>query len=210
MTIIIQRNNGSIELELPEPTIYFYRFHNTQNDKSYVGRTKNPARRISQHMSGEGSPALLADLVNYGREAFDITIIDTGCSDEEANYDILEDYYIRKFNAVSLGYNLRYNAPIVPNGEYIDLNEIRVCAKYNFVRNNRSIFSVGQFTQADSYQVLCNVVEQLGDTPYIPITQKKKKFHYFELQCEGEGSYVPGQTYELWLRYNMIANTLTL
>ena len=75
LSLTFPRENGDVEISLPETSIYIYRFL-SPNCKSYVGQTKNLQRRITQHLNGEGSKLLLADLVNYGRKEFKIEILE--------------------------------------------------------------------------------------------------------------------------------------
>ena len=85
MSLFIERNNGVIEIEFPSIHLHLQIYRPT--DRCYIGRTKDIERRITQHMSGRGSPALLQDLVDYGRNAFSITILETLCSNDEATHD---------------------------------------------------------------------------------------------------------------------------
>ena len=80
MSILIQRPSETIELKLPELT-YIYRFC-SPTGKSYVGQTENIPHRISQHLDGEGSKSLLRDLVEYGRKAFTIEILEVLSTDD--------------------------------------------------------------------------------------------------------------------------------
>ncbi len=68
MSIIIPRLNGDLEIKLPTPNTYIYRFL-SPTGKSYVGQTKDIPRRISEHLAGQGSKTLLLDLVEFGRKA---------------------------------------------------------------------------------------------------------------------------------------------
>ena len=63
MNFTISRPTGDINLALPDPSYFIYKFTNTVNDKVYIGSTNNPARRVEEHLTGKGSTALLADLV---------------------------------------------------------------------------------------------------------------------------------------------------
>jgi hypothetical protein len=212
--ITIPRTNGDITLSLPEATQYFYRFHNTENSKNYIGRTNNIERRITQHLAGEGSPSLLADLVDFGRQAFQISIIDVITTQEEQIHDKLEDHYIRQFDAIANGYNCRYNAPIVPNSDEIDLNNIEVSAKYVFDRDGQLVFSVGEFSQALSYQLLVNVRQHLLDSDIRspPIVKKQKfDFNYLQILCNPRNNdFQPNTVFDLRLKYNYIDNTLEI
>ena len=111
MSFSIDRENGNITLTLPKTTMYFYKFTCLPNGKSYIGRTTNIERRITQHLGQDGSKALLNDLVEYGRQQFDISIIDTCTSTDENIHDQIEDSLIHKYDAITNGYNIRLNTP---------------------------------------------------------------------------------------------------
>ena len=114
MSFTINRPTGDITLNLPPTTMYFYRFTCNTNGKSYIGRTRNITRRIEQHLGQEGSPALLSDLIEYGRQNFTIEIIDVCTNNNDDVHNKIEDIYIHQFDAIANGYNLRLNEPIVP------------------------------------------------------------------------------------------------
>jgi hypothetical protein len=195
MTIIIQRSTESIELKLAEPVFYIYRFC-SPSGKSYVGRTKNIQRRISQHLDGEGSKLLLQDLVEYGRKAFTIEILENLKQDDFL--DEVEDLYIKKYDCIHpMGYNKRTNAEPIPNGSPVDLSNIKISAKYVFDIGGKHCFTVGEASQHRSYQTLQNAGELAG-------LSKKKNFgfDFFEIKVErGELEYTPG-VYELTLKFD--------
>ena len=195
----IKRSTKTIELNLPEPTTFIYRFHCLSTDMMYIGMTKNPERRIEEHLSGNGSPHLLRALVDYGINDFNIEIIDTIHSDDVDVILSLEDSWIKKYNCLHpLGYNMRLNAEIVPNDEAIDLNNIVIKAKYVFHDENK-IFSIGQFSQSRAYQLLTNIKENV-ETNKI---QKKKHFNfkYIQFEVNSDQDFVVGQIYDLQLQY---------
>ena len=78
----IKRSTGDIEVKLPQLS-YIYRFFCRENKMSYVGQTKSVERRLQQHLNGEGSKLLLSDLVEYGRKAFDIEILEVLNGDDQ-------------------------------------------------------------------------------------------------------------------------------
>lgn len=209
----IQRTTGDINIELPDNLIYFYRIYCTANHKSYIGRTTNVSRRIQQHLNGEGSPLLLYDLVEYGRKSFHFSILDV--SNSEADLNAIEDKYIHEYDALSdHGYNQRLNCDIIPQPDTpINLNEIKISAKFNFTKNNNHFFSVGELTNARSYQIITNLVHYLHtiDIAVPPIKNKTKKFNYFQITCDkGEHSPIQGCIYSITLKYCLLHNVLEI
>ena len=97
MSISVQRSSENIELKLPEPMVYIYRFC-SPTGKSYVGQTKNLQRRISQHLDGDGRKLLLVDLVEHGRKAFTIEVLEVLTTDDEAMVAHMEDLWIDRLD----------------------------------------------------------------------------------------------------------------
>jgi hypothetical protein len=119
---------------------------------------------------------------------------------DDADPDIIEDGYIDKFDCIHpLGYNLRMNRLIESNGDDIDLNAFEIEAKHVFCKDNKHVFSIGEFSKSRSYQTLINIKENT-DTTQI---QKKKmfKFRYLEIVTESERVYDVGSIYTLKLKY---------
>ena len=196
MSILIQRPSENIELQLPELT-YIYRFC-SPTGKSYVGQTKNIPRRISQHLDGEGSKLLLRDLVEFGRKAFTIEIVDILTTDDPAVIAIMEDMWIDRLDCIHpLGYNKRTNREPTPNGQPVNLSNIEISAKYVFEAGGKQCFTIGAASQHRSYQTLCN-------TGSLPGLTKKRNFgfDFFELRVEPfEFPFIPAHIYDLTLRH---------
>ena len=207
-TFTIVRTNGDLTVVLPTPQTYFYRFVCIPTAKSYIGRTNSPVRRIQEHLSGSGSPLLLQALVDYGLSSFTIELLDSSNAPELL--DIIEDHYIKKYDSLHPnGFNLRMNLPIVKNDDPFDLNKFTIDAKFVFKRNNNSYFSIGEFTQARSFQVLTNVMEAIGANHNL----KKKKtniYRYFELGLYVDIVHTPGEIYHLTINYNPVYDDFTL
>ena len=146
---------------------------------SYVGQTKNIPRRISQHLDGEGSQLLLKDLVEHGRKAFTIEILEVLATDDAEIVASVEDKYIERLDCIHpKGFNLRLNRELVANGT-ADLSCLEITAKYVFQSEGKLCFTVGECSQHRSYQKLLNA----GNLPNL---KKKRKFsfNFFELTLE--------------------------
>ncbi len=207
MAFQIQRSNKTIQLNLPEPTVYIYRFHCLTTDQMYIGMTENPERRIQEHLDGKGSPHLLRALVDYGLNDFKICIIDTIHSDDKEVILALEDSWILKYQSLyPLGFNMRLNAEIVPNNDFVDISNIETSAKYVFSSNGNSVFTIGEYTLARNYQLLTNLIAQHKPTG---LTHKKKGgFRYVQLCISSAKDYVKDEIYELNFRYNPQTDSL--
>lgn len=204
----IERPSGTIELIQPTGTHYIYRFYNTVNQKSYVGRTNDLQQRISDHLSGKGSTSLLADLVEYGRQAFEISILETIASDDDALVNTVEDYFILKHNCLAGGYNRRLNRDPTPNGAEVNQHGFQVTAKHVYLDGRKPTFTVGAGTNAESYQTIVNLLSQLDaeDSGHVACIRKLNRFgfNYFQLTVEPRRgqTYEVGDVYDLHLSYN--------
>jgi group I intron endonuclease len=211
MAFEIQREAKTIQLDLPDPTSYIYTFLCFSTGKGYVGQTKDPERRIQEHLEGKGSPHLLRALVDYGLNDFNIQIIDMICSDDEEVILALEDSWIRKCNSLHpLGFNLKLNAEIVPNNDFVDISNINISAKYIFSANGKCVFTVGQFTLSRNYQLLTNLIAEHKSTSLIH--KKMEEFKYIQLclSTANDQEYVKDEIYALNLRYNPQTDSLHL
>lgn len=179
-------------------TGYIYKITNTENNKIYIGQTKNYLKRMTQHLEGAGSKPLLYDLVMGSIEDFQFEVLEIFYQGEDL--DEIEDEFISSFNCLHpLGYNMRTNHTIEANGDTIDLNSIEIQAKFCFDKNNQKVFSIGEFTSARSYQVLTNIKVNCETKN---ITKKKLfKFNYLELKTTSDQDYVEGVSYDLDVKY---------
>lgn len=81
-----------------------YRIINTVNDKTYVGVSKTPKKRISAHLTGKGSLLLRDAVAKHGRSAFISQIIE--CYDDEVEANRRAQTYIMRNGALHpFGYN---------------------------------------------------------------------------------------------------------
>jgi len=91
--------------------VYIYIIKNKVNNKVYVGQTiKTIVARFSQHKyyaeTNRGKCLKLERAINkHGSENFYIEILDTSENQEVAND--LEKHYIKQYNSISQGYNIK-------------------------------------------------------------------------------------------------------
>ena len=189
--MFFERKNA--EISEPSETYFIYRIFGI--GKSYVGMTTNVLRRFEEHLTGKGSQLLLHDIVNLGLSSFSFEILSEIKTDDKEMVEQSEDYYITKYNSLSpMGYNLRMNRTLVVNGT-TDSERFNISAKFVHGSGNNKYFSVGQFSNARSYQTLLNL--PLCSS----IKQKRKfKFQYIEIRIDTEQVFQMGQSYELNLK----------
>ena len=182
-------------VEIPEPSETYFIYRIFGIGKSYVGMSKDPLQRFEQHLTGKGSQLLLHDIVNLGLSSYSFEILAELKTDDKEMVENMEDYYITKYNALHpMGYNLRMNRTLVPNGS-TNSESFNISAKFVHGSGNNKYFSVGQFSNARSYQTLLNL--PLCSS----IKQKRKfKFAYIEIKIETEQVFQMGQSYELNLK----------
>jgi hypothetical protein len=194
----IERPSGTIELTLPDPSFYIYKITNTVNNKSYIGSTNSPERRMNEHLTGKGSQPLLAELVEYGRKDFTFNIIDMLATDNKQAVFDLEDAYIEKYDAISAGYNCRLNREPTADRE-IDINNFTVQAKYTYANT----FTIGMNSLYLSYQTALSVYKKIN-TSISSLTFKNKAGHpYASLKISGRDreDYAGEGIYTLKLKY---------
>ena len=99
---------------------FIYKFVNKINGKCYIGQTKRPKIRYSEHKNYKDKSSLLDRAINkYSINEFDYEIIakiemnDLKSAKEEA--DRLEEFYIKQYNSLyPNGYNIIPGTPKVP------------------------------------------------------------------------------------------------
>ena len=83
-----------------------YVITNDINDKVYIGSTVNTLRlRFKDHCT-QNKSLLDRDIQKYGKEHFQIRLLEDGIEDIE-RLDEVENYYIQKYDAINSGYNDR-------------------------------------------------------------------------------------------------------
>lgn len=82
---------------------YIYKIENKINGKVYIGKSKEPNKRITQHMLSVGKKRhkFYDAIKHYGWENFLFEIIDSS----ETGINELETYYISKYDSIENGYN---------------------------------------------------------------------------------------------------------
>lgn len=85
-----------------------YCITNSANGKSYIGKSNDIDRRRTQHFSAlenneHDNEEMQRDYNKYGNDCFEFSILET--VDDEYKLDYIEDYYIKKFDLLTNGYN---------------------------------------------------------------------------------------------------------
>ena len=133
-----------------------YKITNNQNGKIYIGQTsKTLEERLESHFYSsiyERQHKFYSDILNYGRNAFSIELIEE-CPDEMAN--IVESYWIYKLNSIETGYNSclsigknNTSPKGITNEEYLKKLE-KKCD--NSKKKKRNAQQVDQFTLEGKY-----------------------------------------------------------
>ena len=188
-----------VQIEKAEPIGYIYKITNNDLDKAYIGQTVDVNRRLCQHLEGKGNMDLLRDVVVQGISSFSFEVLETVY---DGDIDEKEDAYIEEYNTLHPnGYNKRLNNTMISDtDEKIDLNDIKIEAKFCFSNGNTKHFSVGRFTKWRSYDLLHNI---LKNTETKNIKHKKKfNFEYFEVLTHSTDKFEENSTYDLVLKYN--------
>ena len=199
----------NINITMPTPLAYIYRISNRVSQKSYIGQTKDLERRITQHLSGEGSPLLLVDLVKQGISEFDFECLQVIYVDTPGNVLDAEDRCIEEHNSLSpFGYNKCLNRTITIESDVESPHDdITITGK--FIRSTPvyHVFTIGELSQSRAYQTLINLKGSIDSN--MLIKRKKGKFSYFELRVESDAEYVKGKDYDLCLFYEECSDTFT-
>jgi len=85
---------------------YLYKITNTENNKIYIGQTKYPEKRKSQHKMHSTNKHLRNAITKYGWDKFSYTIID--CAIDWWQADCIEWCLIKHYDSrnVDIGYNV--------------------------------------------------------------------------------------------------------
>lgn len=173
---------------------YIYKIEMKITHQCYIGQTKNPQRRMEQHCTGEGSPHLLAAMMQYGINSFTFSIIH--CTSDSSIIDALEDKYIIEHDAIDNGFNCMLNRE--PEIVQVDTSDIKIQAKYM----NIDTFTIGKKSLYKSYELMnsldnCNVFQE-----------SYKGHQYLKVYIRGidtdddSENLVKGEIYNLHMRVN--------
>lgn len=91
-------------------TSYIYKLVNKIDKLMYIGSSNNPYSRFEQHMTCSCSKKLRKLIHNYGRECFELMILEEYKHIDDRDLKLREDYYIRKYDTVKNGLNMKYNS----------------------------------------------------------------------------------------------------
>ena len=56
--------------------VFIYKISNKINSRVYIGLTNNLERRFNEHKIGKGSIPLYKDIIKYGEENFDFSVLE--------------------------------------------------------------------------------------------------------------------------------------
>lgn len=204
-------NDFDINITMPPILGYIYHINNTINNKSYIGQTKCFKIRLAQHLSGDGSPLILADLVRYGIKSFKFEILKVIYEEcDIATLNNLEDHFIEEFNSLTpKGYNKCLNRMIVPTDSDVEspYDDILISAKYIYKTKKYHCFTIGELSSARAYQTLTNLQETINSTKLN--IKDMNGFAYFQIQVETNETYVKGKKYDLCLFYDENSDIFT-
>lgn len=96
---------------------FLYLITNTKNSKVYVGQTKNPAKRKSQHKNQSTNKHLRNAIAKYGWDSFMFEVIAVSLTQDDA--DRTEQLLITQYDSrnQSMGYN------VSPGGYYLEMSD---------------------------------------------------------------------------------------
>jgi group I intron endonuclease len=205
--MLISRSTDDIILQIPKPVHHIYKF-TSPTGKSYIGRSKNPEVRIAQHLEGHGSQPLLLDLIELGRKSFTITLLETVYSDSADLANLVEDFYIDKFHAISNGYNLTMTREPSPTGT-ITNDRFSLKAKYVFSSLTTHIFTVAAKTLRMEYERAMTLHGFLKARNLEHLCKHKnlETNEFFSIECTGGFAFKKNKVYNLELS---LGSTLTI
>jgi hypothetical protein len=197
--MLIPRITDDIILEIPKAIHYIYLF-TSPTGKQYVGRSKDPEVRISQHLEGKGSQPLLLDLIEHGRKSFTITLLETVCSDSIDLANLVEDFYIDKFDAITNGYNLTMNRPPTATGK-ITNDRFALRAKYVFSSLTTHIFTVAAKTLRLEYEraMTLHGFLKVRNLEHLCKHKNLGTNEFFSIECTGGFAFRKNKVYNLEL-----------
>ena len=193
-----------IPITYPDNTFFIYKITCKQNNKAYVGLTKNPHKRFEEHLSGQGSKPLLHDLVNFGIKQFNFEIIDILINTPKEQAEARERELILLHDCIRNGYNISLGA-ITANDDEIDINNIEIDCK----NVHEGVFTCSEHTHSLSYQKLTNLKDRFL---YIENLKKKKHYgyNYYQIELDECGIINNEYTFILKLENGVLGGATTL
>ena len=154
---------------MKELSMYIYKITNKTNGKSYIGQTNDFSRRMREHCSRD---YMLIDrkIQQYGKENFDFSIILQDVSEEDI--DILEIYYIEKYNTlVPNGYNIKLDVKQTKGED--NPNSILTQDEAQWIVDNRDVpsrklYQICPFRDRITFNTFNNIYHQYSWKHLIP------------------------------------------
>jgi group I intron endonuclease len=163
-----------------------YKITNSLNGKSYIGQSKNIKRRFKNHKESinrkpddlRGKGPLYDEMKKYGVEHFVFEVLKE-CDESQLNE--LEEYYIKKYDSVSEGYNIAKtsittNDPDVMNK--IQTKEVRERRSKQFSDMNHSNWKDSRYRKEMSERSSQLQKERLKNPDYLKKKSDDLKKHW--------------------------------
>lgn len=134
--MIIENTDYNVEeLNVNEiPTLAgIYAYINEMDGKIYIGQTKNLRQRFLQHLHNQKANKKDFDYILQQQPSeFSYRVFIYGVEPSNQVLTSLESTFIGRYNAVSLGYNVRYDKP----NTAMPTNEDKFIKLYNSIRHD--------------------------------------------------------------------------
>ena len=174
--------------------IGIYKITNKLNNKCYIGQSINIEKRLKTHKLSKNDSLIDNDIKKYGVENFSFEVV------EECDYielNIKESYYIKKYNSINHGYNIKEGSQKYKNINAINNDMILTPKQYliysyllsiSIKRNNEYYVSNKKFKIKDVCEQLNisqptwrNALKKLISENYIEQTQMGYIINYNKL-----------------------------
>lgn len=107
--------------------VFIYKISNKINSRVYIGLTNNLERRFNEHKIGKGSIPLYKDIIKYGEENFDFSVLEEVEDYNQASQKEIQ--YIYDYDAIISGYNMTAGGEIPKNKNSLSRNSISLKEK---------------------------------------------------------------------------------
>lgn len=134
-----------------------YLLINKINNKMYIGQTVNFNGRMAVHKKLQRKDKLHNAINKYGWDVFEKIIIDIAYSKEEL--DILEIFYIEKFNTLEFGYNLELGG--ISSGKKSEYTRNKISQKAKSRDNSLLIERMKNIAINKRTKIICNETGQI-------------------------------------------------